>query len=311
MTHEETPEQAHWVSDESAEIGFKTMTSSLDDVQHINSINEFERQVYGRINSQGFTAEHISKYMVNSAEEKDEVDVVLEKAIQQIPGVTGQISWDTGKKVKAPAREAQGGPFSFECDLYLHFTKVNGGGKVSLKSILSEVSDEFRLLNSDNRKDTDGHDVDLGENHFLWMEIAETPNSLRNKLKQLERAFLYYKKNKDSEEGKKLGPPSAAVICLNGDKATYETAVTHIQKLYDDGKLTRWEILKPENNVRVFVTFTPFRNVYGTLQTIKSDMAKLKAELKADMATKSSKWDIYMVLAAVLGLGVLQMQNKR
>ncbi len=97
---------------------------------------------------------------------------------------------------------------------------------------------------------------------------------------------------------------------LNGDKATYETAVTHIQKLYDNGKLTRWEILKPENNVRVFVTFTPFRNVYGTLQTIKSDMAKLKADM-ATKSTKSTKWDIYIVLAAVLGFGVLQMQNKR
>jgi hypothetical protein len=48
----------------------KTVTSSLDDVQHIHSINEFERQVLDRIYDQGFTADHISQYIVHSARDR-------------------------------------------------------------------------------------------------------------------------------------------------------------------------------------------------------------------------------------------------
>jgi hypothetical protein len=79
-----------------------------------------------------------------------EIDKALELAIQQIIGVHGEIAWDTGKKVRARAKEAPNGPFAFECDVYLHLKSEKGDGEVSLKSILADVSDELRLLNSDN-----------------------------------------------------------------------------------------------------------------------------------------------------------------
>jgi hypothetical protein len=128
------------------------------------------------------------------------------------------------------------------------------------------------------------------------------------------------------------------VICLNGERANYVTAVTHIQKLYKEGKLTNWRIFDSKNKVPVFVTFMPYRNLYSTLQTIKldidklksgmatksgidklksdmatkSDMAKLESELESEMAKLSTKWDIYMVMVTVIvGLSVLQMSNKR
>eukprot|EP00978_Attheya_sp_CCMP212_P037714 scaffold180528_cov53-Attheya_sp.AAC.2 len=239
--------------------GLTTVTVCFDDVRHIHAVDEFGRQVLGRINDQDVDAFRISKYMVQDAKEKLEVDKELADAIGQITGIPGHISWDTEKKPKKEQKTGKqnDGPFSFECDLYLHLSTMNG-------------------------KDM----------------IAQTPNSLRNKLEQLERAFRYYEKNKAGEEGKKLGPPSAAVICLNGERADYKRVVQHIQELFCENKLQKWDILK--SNVPVFVTFTPYRNIYGSLKTINTELKTIKALLAAIA--------ISLAIAGLLaGLGMLQM----
>jgi len=57
-------------------------------------------------------------------------------------------------------------------------------------------------------------DVMLKSGDMLWMEIAETPQSLRNKLPQLDCAFRFF----PSEKNKGEFLPCVAVVCLGGEK---------------------------------------------------------------------------------------------
>jgi hypothetical protein len=126
--------------------------------------------------------------------------------------------------------------------------------------------------------------------------------------------------NKESEEGKKLGPPKAAVICLNGDKAGCIKVVDHIQNLYRRRKLTEWKFLSEDSMVPVFVVFTPYRNIYSALSILNSeinepisnmqlDMKSIMSEMKSDISEIKSL--IYVMMTALAGIGLMRVLGKR
>jgi len=107
------------------------------------------------------------------------------------------------------------------------------------------VCDEFFLVNPEilngteagegNSSNAEDIDVKLHENDWLWMEIAQTSQSLRSKLLQLERAYRHF----DTTE-KNNHLPRVAVVCLNGERAIFTKAVEHIRGLITQGALPGW-----------------------------------------------------------------------
>ena len=78
--------------------------------------------------------------------------------------------------------------------------------------------------------------VDLNNRDWIWIEIAETPDSLKDKMNQLERAYRHFETKKPSFI------PKCLVICLNGEKAKFMTAANHIKGLFNKGELGDWKI---------------------------------------------------------------------
>lgn len=285
--------------------------NDLIDVQHVYAVNEFERQVFGRINAQGFAGKQLAGYILTD-EEKGKLDQELIKAESQVTHIKKTLSWDTKNYKKRKKQRGTTGDcttHSIECDFYVQLTKVNGNsGTVSLRSILLDVAEDIQQLNessSAGRK----QDVMLETDDLLWMEIAETPQSLRNKLLQLERAYRLFKENND----KLL--PRVAVVCLNGEKGKFDAAVRHLRELSTKGDLSKWEILKSE--VPVFVTYTPYRNVYGSMRQVTTDMIEVKSAMKT-MAKKSDIAEVksemnqmkYLLLVGLAAIFFSQMRKK-
>jgi hypothetical protein len=107
----------------------------------------------------------------------------------------------------------------------MRFVEGNGNEDLSCKMILQDVSEIDVLINSqDGIGVTEEEDVKLKEDDMLWVEIAETPQRVRNKLYQLERAYRHFK-----SIGRDDCLPKVAVICLNGEQGLFRTANKHLK----------------------------------------------------------------------------------
>ena len=142
-----------------------------------------------------------------------------------------------------------------ECDLYLRIKENPDGETASLscKELLKDSSTQVILINPEN----DESDVVLGKGEMIWIEVTEAPQSLRAKLLQLERAVRYFNGTSSSIVGR-----GAVMVCLNGEKTVFDDCLKHLEGLYRDGKLQDWLIFA---KVPLFVTYTPFRNVYKSI----------------------------------------------
>jgi len=299
------------VSDPSMEKEDGVLWSNVEGIQHTYAVHEYERQVFGRINARDFSAWHLLSYQMEE-EDKKEMDEELKKAVSQFTPIKNCIKWQTvGKKSnkKKQQEQAVDGLHTIECDLYMRLTGMDDDGTVSCMEILKDLTDDIHLINKDAKglqENTDGTwDVKLENDSMLWMEVAETPQSLRYKLVQLERAVRFFKKapgDKNAPGAKQL--PAVAIICLNGEPGLFKIAVEHFKTLYKNNLLTKWVIFKEK--IPVFVTFTPFRNVYGTLQEIKTsmvtktDLAELKYLMAASMVLTTT------TVAAILASQILK-----
>jgi hypothetical protein len=211
--------------------------------------------------------------------------------------------WDTEEKSSSLDGHC------FECDFVVQIEEVdNDEEEAMLASILMNVMDEeggMVHLNSSEPEPGEDPTVDvaLQAGDQLWMQIAETPKSFRDKLWQLERAYCQF------VEVKSHLPPNAAVICLSGDENEYKDVLKKAQDLWKSKTLTNWKILN--SSVQVFVLYTQNRSldnlmlsletnianiakivkIKPTIVEIKSDMHQMDksmAEIKSDMATKKT-----------------------
>jgi hypothetical protein len=113
---------------------------------------------------------------------------------------------------------------TIEVDLYMKCNRTNDGCTVLVKSILKDVSTVFVLLNENSFPD--GAEVEFEAGDHLWMEIAKKPKSLRAKLWQLQRSCIHF----GGEDGNGYAP-KAGIICLNGERGEFETAVKFVKEL--------------------------------------------------------------------------------
>ena len=195
-----------------------------------------------------------------------------------------------------PARNVHEGDAQYEVDLYLRIESSSHG--TTLGSILRDVCDEVVYFNpSSALSKPDGQkameQVLLTSGDEVWMEIAETPKSLRGKLWQLERAFRHFK-----QEGNNRPPNvKAFIVCLNGEREKFTIATSKVRDLNTDKAfLKNWEIFS--HNIPVFAIFTPYRNVYGALHEVNAKIDKLIDKVNA----KIDKLAFVGIAGALVGI---------
>ena len=69
------------------------------------------------------------------------------------------------------------------------------------------------------------------------------------------------------------------MICLTGEKGLFDERLAHLKKLYSDGKLNDWQIIAAE--VPLFITYTPYRNVYKSIADMAHDLGDVKDKIAA------------------------------
>ena len=149
---------------------------------------------------------------------------------------------------------------TIECDLYLKLIESTNDITASLhcRDLMKDSATKVTLINP---RYNDESDVVLGQDEMIWIEVAETPKSLRAKLLQLERAVRYFEYDENSIIGR-----GAVMVCLNGEKSLFDRCLKHLKGLYRDGKLEDWRIFAKK--VPLFVTYTPYRNVYKSIADV-------------------------------------------
>ena len=213
--------------------------------------------------------------------------------LNKLTNVPYKLKWK-GKKAKTRDPPTTTGKAEIECDLYLQVTDIDSA-KLSVQSLLKDVAEVVVPINEGG----DGV-VDLNNGDWVWMEIAETPESLKDKMKQLERAYRHFETRKSSLI------PKCFVICLNGEKAKFKTAANHIKGLFKSGKLDDWKILS--EGIPCLVTYTPYRNVYGALYDLKKDIDSKFRDIDSKFRDIDSKFrDIHSKFSSVQLLQLLTL----
>ena len=287
--------------------------SANDEMSDKISAIDFEKQVLGRMDSNIIEFRQMTHYKMTK-KEKETIDKSKTGALAQfVPN--GRVTWNTNKETKqnttpttpqSPAdrknSKDHGLPNNIECDMFMHVQKVkNDNEEIGVFSYIlesvTEKKDVFQLNPGyDKSRNEALPDVMLQADDHLWIEIAETPDSIPGKLWQLNRAYVHF-------ETQERPLAKVAVICLNGEKDLYDDAVKIALNHWNADELTSWTILK---KIPVYVLYTPNRNVYRSLHKIetqmatKSDLVELRSDLEGLRKTMATmETNLAEVLAAV------------
>jgi len=273
-------------SDDTSEKPVFKFQNSVD-IQNVYAAKEFEKQILGRLSAGGFNASQLTSYKLLKEDQIDLYNDELIPAQDQLTNIPTVLNWEKGLPRMKKVPESQKGTYSeFECDLYFKITEMEAGMTSSIDHIFKDVVEKKIGLNFDIE---DSLEVEAGD--WVWVEIAETPQSLKSKMMQLERAYRCYS-NFDKYFGKKnehefsVDVPKYFIICLNGEPNLFDMAADHVRKLYEKKKLDKWSFL--DSGIQCVLTYTPYRNVYGVLKTMNDEIATIKDEIatiKDDIAT--------------------------
>ena len=232
------------------------------DLQHIYAVKEFERQVYARLG------------VIDGVERMMQYDTSMltgdhHQAQMQFLKLFPQphiCKWSSRTKVKQGTND--NGPIgTVECDLFLRC-----GEPTRLADIFKDCADHVVSLSSSERawgevETTKGRPV-------LLCEVAETPESLRDKLWQLERALIYGPN--DFQE------PAALVVCLNGERVKFDAVANTIKQYFKSQKDAGKESQLPAiAKFPLFAIWTPYRNVYAEVKELHREVAALHREVTA------------------------------
>ena len=258
----------------------------LSEIQHaLYATKEFEREVNSRMHSCEYSGSKMSQYQVetNKHNELRRQLAILETTF---PSIESKVNFDSiakheEKGKKQPASPKNDAPMldTIECDLYL---KLFDSASLHCRDLIKDSATDMMLINP---RYNDESDVQLEEDDMVWIEVAETPQSLRVKLLQLERAVRHFDDTPDSIIGR-----GAVMICLKGEKHLFDECMSHLKKLYNDGKLKDWRIISAK--VPLLVTHIPYRNVYKLIADMERDLDHIRNNLSgvkkevAPIATK-------------------------
>ena len=191
---------------------------------------------------------------------------------------------------------------TIECDLYLQRGSSNEDipdednpdeetTSVECKELLKDSSTVVTLINP-----RDGEsDVGLQRGDMVWIEVAEKPQNLREKLLQLERAVRHFR----GQEYDITGGRGAVMICLNGEQGLFEKCLNHLRDLYNTGRLNTWAIFA--SRVPLFLVYTPYRNVHKSIVDLEKKLDKRmdKMERKMEQQMQTMQQQMQEVFNAV------------
>jgi len=203
----------------SSDIRGEVFLEGIDNLAVYFAKKELKRQVYDRMFTNDMSVQLMTRYAIHPIA-KERIDEELRKASSELPENTG-FQWANEKKTKVQENDQEGNSNSnlleIECDFYAKIASARE--PVSLRLLLSDVRTEFKCLNGQ----VDDHDLEEGD--WMWMEVAETANLMKNKMDQLERAFRFM----SHHEPESL--PKCTVVCLNGEADQSKQISDHAHQL--------------------------------------------------------------------------------
>lgn len=137
----------------------------------------------------------------------------------------------------------------FEADLYFQPCPDNQD-IISTHNLLSASVSKIHKIS--------GIDEGIMTNKWIFIELTQGPQFIVQKLWQLERALLLIPLN---DKNISVG---SVVILVNGEESEFATAMSHLQPLPVDSKLSR---------LPVYIGWVPTRNIFSTLSKLTDTMA--------------------------------------
>lgn len=244
----------------------KVVGGPLGDVQHVYARQEFERQVLARLcmpaEDEGEIIRWTTYYITK---EQKEVEKARTAFVEKFAS-PDSFNFKAEKPAKGDKNtQHEAAEKAIEVDLYLE------GLGMQLQDVFKDAQDTVVPLNES--VPAKWEDVATSDKKPLLMaEIGDTPETMRAKLWQLQRAMLFCNR-------KTFKRPAAAVVCMNGGKSKFDAAATACL-----GGFKKWESdknceAKGLITIPVFAIWTPYRNVYREMSNLKDEMSSLKDEM--------------------------------
>ncbi|KAL3898730.1 MAG: hypothetical protein SGARI_006609 [Bacillariaceae sp.] len=282
--------------------------------------DEYEQHIVSRMYSRGAIQQQLQGYYASESWRKEVVDE-LQSVLEQVSDPplsrhTPKLQWWSVREPRTTVRtddDSDDARF-FECDLHVQLDSIPKGGE-TLGHILGDICnpEDIIQINGDA-----GADFVMHDGQWLWMELTRPANKLKDKMYQGERAWrLIERRVKETEGYDRFSDdilPSAFVVIIDGDEATFKKAAHHVKQLYQSGQLISldeyqdsgteeskggWRML----SVPVFVVYAPFRNSYLQLADMRKEIGDVGKEI-GDIVKKIDEnlLDVSAKLNLVLGI---------
>ena len=249
------------------------------DLSHVYAVKEFERQILGRLTAQaGVEFSQLSKFYVPDEATNQNIAAratFLQNKFPALPGHKWSDHTRDAKKGKSDEKHKLENQ-EYECDLVLKVTE----GCTSVGRLFSGCAEEVVAL-SGNPVNFD--ELTLEKDSVLVAEVAETPQSLRGKLVQIDRTVKFAKVE---------GSVRACVVCLNGERGTFDKIAAHAKEILTQKNAE----LNVANGLPLFAIWTPYRNVYAELSTINKRMDSVNNRMdsfQAELSTMNKRMDTF------------------
>ena len=225
--------------------------TSAVEIQHIWSKDNFERQVFARLASfQKF--QRLADYKV-AKKTTLHIDQQYRSFAKQFCSPKA-FSWSPVKR--ASSNKVNNKVDTFECDLYM---RCPSASQLTVSHVFRDCVDRLRAITKHaNRSHWDQQTFGV-----LLAEVAQTLQSMRAKLWQLERALQF--------GPPELKSPTCCIACINGDAALFEDAVHAARKSLS-------QAITFLSAIPVYAIWTESRNTYAEIRAVKDELKELSAK---------------------------------
>ena len=174
--------------------------------------------------------------------------------LQSSSAVRRRFSWSPVKR--ASSNKVNNKVDAFECDLYM---RCPSASQLTVSHVFRDCVDRLRAIAKHaNRSHWDQQTFGV-----LLAEVAQTLQSMRAKLWQLERALQF--------GPPELKSPTCCIACINGDAALFEDAVHAARKSLS-------QAITFLSAVPVYAIWTESRNTYAEIRAVKDELKELSAK---------------------------------
>ena len=168
----------------------------------------------------------------------------FQQLFEQPPG----FNWKDVDKNASRDSSKDDAPRLVECDLY-----VRSAGPMPLPELFKDCADAVVSLVPPHTWESA---TASAPSPIVLCEVAETRESMRGKLWQLERAMQF--------GPSELQRPTACCVCLNGERPLFDLAAELAQAALRKQGDVAWRLA----SVPVFALWTPYRNVYAEIKSV-------------------------------------------